>query len=76
MVVACKDYITEKGIKRLWDFQYSVISQKIQDALDLYKEYDSGFQVEIEEYISYYTHIHACSAYVLFILYSMLQCIL
>ena len=45
MVVACKDYITEKGIKRIWDSPYLEISGKIQDALDLYREYDSAFQV-------------------------------
>ena len=44
MVVACKDYITDKGVHRIWDFSYEVISKRIQDALDLYNEYDSGFQ--------------------------------
>ena len=44
MVVACKDYITDKGVHRIWDFSHDVISKRIQDALDLYNEYDSGFQ--------------------------------
>ena len=44
MVVACKDYITDKGVHRIWDFPHTEISRRIQDALDLYNEYDSGFQ--------------------------------
>lgn len=44
MVVACREYITDRGVKRIWDFPHAEISKKIRDALDLYKEYDTGFQ--------------------------------
>ena len=45
MVVSCKDYITEKGVKRIWDFEYDDVMVKIQNAIELYKEYDRSFQV-------------------------------
>ena len=45
MVVSCKDYITEKGVKRIWDFEYNDVMVKIQNAIELYKEYDRSFQV-------------------------------
>eukprot|EP00116_Pleurobrachia_bachei_P002700 sb/3462962/ len=44
MVVSCKDYITEKGVKRIWDFEYDDVMVKIQNAIELYKEYDRSFQ--------------------------------
>ena len=45
MVAACKDYITEKGIKRIWDFPPAVLCANIDVTLDLYQEYDDCFQV-------------------------------
>ena len=44
MVAACKEYITDRGHKRIWDFPYAEVSERIKNALALYKEYDDGFQ--------------------------------
>ncbi|XP_019382247.1 PREDICTED: dynein heavy chain 8, axonemal [Gavialis gangeticus] len=43
MVTACKAYITDGGVSRVWDQEISVVIKKIQDCMFLFKEYQKCF---------------------------------
>nr|XP_048699429.1 dynein axonemal heavy chain 8 [Caretta caretta] len=43
MVTACKAYITDGGLSRVWDQDTPVVIKKIQDCIFLFKEYQKCF---------------------------------
>ncbi|XP_074845897.1 dynein axonemal heavy chain 8 [Carettochelys insculpta] len=43
MVTACKAYITDGGLSRIWDQDTPVVIKKIQDCIFLFKEYQKCF---------------------------------
>ncbi|XP_019405170.1 PREDICTED: dynein heavy chain 8, axonemal [Crocodylus porosus] len=43
MVTACKAYITDGGVSRVWDQEIPVVIKKIQDCMFLFKEYQKCF---------------------------------
>ena len=44
MVKACKAYITEDGMSRIWEQPHTVIIAKIQQCIQLYQDYQDAFQ--------------------------------
>lgn len=43
MVTACKNYITDYGMSRIWDQSYKTLIDKLQVSVKLYKEYQTCF---------------------------------
>ncbi|XP_063956179.1 dynein axonemal heavy chain 8-like [Lytechinus pictus] len=43
MVTACKNYITDDGMSRIWDQSYKTLIEKLQVSVKLYKEYQTCF---------------------------------
>ncbi|XP_030832172.1 dynein heavy chain 8, axonemal [Strongylocentrotus purpuratus] len=43
MVTACKNYITDYGMSRIWDQSYKTLIDKLQVSVKLYKEYQICF---------------------------------
>ena len=44
MVNACKSYITDDGMVKIWDQAHPILSKKIQDCIRLYDIYQDAFQ--------------------------------
>lgn len=44
MVTACKNYITDHGVNRIWDQQRQPLIEKLQNCVNLYKNYQTVFQ--------------------------------
>lgn len=44
MVTACKIYITDDGLVRIWDQPRGPLIEKLQNCVNLYKSYQSIFQ--------------------------------
>ena len=44
MVTACKDYVTDEGMNRIWDQERSELITKLQDCVQLYRNYCDAFQ--------------------------------
>ncbi|XP_072165822.1 dynein axonemal heavy chain 8-like [Diadema setosum] len=43
MVTACKNYITDDGMSRIWDQSYRTLVAKLEVSIKLYKEYQTCF---------------------------------
>ena len=44
MVKACKTYLTDDGMMRIWDQPHAELIQKIENCIALYKNYQAAFQ--------------------------------
>jgi|SRR6218665_2227263 len=44
MITACKSYITNRGAETIWTQEPSVVRDKLNDCIQLNKEYQSCFQ--------------------------------
>ncbi|XP_023932850.1 dynein heavy chain 8, axonemal [Lingula anatina] len=44
MVTACKKYITDKGMCKIWEQDYDSLMEKMKECINLYTEYQKAFQ--------------------------------
>ena len=44
MVTACKNYVTEDGMTKIWDQPRQSLIKKLSDCTTLYKNYQEAFQ--------------------------------
>ena len=44
MITACKNYITEEGLKTVWDYAQEELITKLQDCVKLNEAYQQSFQ--------------------------------
>jgi dynein heavy chain len=45
MVTACKNYITDSGVNKIWDQQSPPLIEKLQNCVGLYNNYQNVFQM-------------------------------
>lgn len=44
MITACKNYVTEEGLKAVWDYAQEELIAKLQDCVKLNEAYQQSFQ--------------------------------